>query len=655
MIHNHHPGYLTWQDFEDNQATLEANCTHRGARPPREGLALCQGIILCGSCGRPMTTRYHRGGRAAYECSASRADQQATPTCRSIAAHTVDDAVTRRLLAALSPEQISLALAAAGEVTGRHARAHRAAELAVERVRYDADRAERAFHRVEPENRLVASTLEARWETRLAAVAEAETALDTVRQTRPPLPEPDRHRAKIEIRWHTAAIDLITQLGPERTDDELAADLTAAGLRTGKGHPFDVPAVRWARHTYRVRAMSWSRWTTRKSALRISSRYAISMEPTWSSPIGLIPTCCASLTTTVSPSSSPKNNERSWTMRAVRYSAPKTFEVVDVEMAPLVAGHARLKVLTLGVCGTDQHIHNGGFGVRFPMTPGHEFIGEVTEVHQDEITQIATGDRVACDNVVTCGACQMCRDGRPGLCENLQAYGLTHPGGAADFVDVPISSCVSVGALPLETAVLAEPTACVVHGLDVLQLKAGADVLVVGAGPTGQLLAQLLGSGGASRITVAAPTQSKLEVARMHGAHEVVRTNRQDFSAGIPQLRNIAPDGFDVVVDATGAGAVLEHCLPLVRAGGTFMVYGMAEEDVTIRISPFEVFRRELTIKGAFSQTNCVARSVKLLQGGRVKADGIVTHTFLLTAYDEALDALRDPDCLKAVVVPGEA
>lgn len=311
VIHNHHPGYITWQDFEDHQAKLEANCTHRGARPPREGLALRQGIILCGSCGRPMTTRYHRGGRAAYECSASRADQQATPTCRSIAAHTVDDAVTRRLLAALSPEQINLALAAADEVTDRHTRAHRAAELAVERARYDADRAERAFHRVEPENRLVARTLETRWEARLAAVTEAETALETVRRARPPLPEPaalqalaadlpglwhapdtddrdrkrllrtliadvtllpetDRHQARVGIRWHTgatdqisldrgtrtptAAIELITRLGPQRTDDDLAADLAAAGLRTGKGHPFDVPAVRWARHAHHVRA-----------------------------------------------------------------------------------------------------------------------------------------------------------------------------------------------------------------------------------------------------------------------------------------------------------------------------------------------------------------------------------------------------------------
>ncbi|WP_316768488.1 recombinase family protein [Streptomyces sasae] len=312
VIHGHHDGYITWDDYLDNQARLEANCTHDGARPPREGLALCQGIMLCGSCGRPMTTRYHRGGRAAYECSASRADQQATATCRSIAADTVDDAVTERLLAALTPQQIALALAAADEVTGRHARSHRAAELALDRARYEADRAERAFTRVEPENRLVARTLETRWETKLAALAEAKQALEAVRQARPPLPEasslralgadlpllwrasdthdrdrkrllrtliadvtllpePDRHQARIGIRWHTgatdeitvlrgdlrtpaAAIELITRLGPTHTDAELVAELNTAGLSTGKKRPFDIKAVRWARHAYRVRA-----------------------------------------------------------------------------------------------------------------------------------------------------------------------------------------------------------------------------------------------------------------------------------------------------------------------------------------------------------------------------------------------------------------
>jgi hypothetical protein len=134
LIPQHHPGYITWDNYLCNKAKLAANRTNSGARPVREGHALCQGIINCGSCGRPMSTRYHRDGRGAYECH-SRKDQQATPTCRSISAHTVDDAVTQRLLAALNPEELVLAFAAADELTARRDRASRAAELAVERAR----------------------------------------------------------------------------------------------------------------------------------------------------------------------------------------------------------------------------------------------------------------------------------------------------------------------------------------------------------------------------------------------------------------------------------------------------------------------------------------------------------------------------------------
>src|SRR5918994_540447 len=187
VIHDHHPGYISWDDYLANGARLAANLTNAGARPPREGHALCQGIIGCGSCGRPMTPRYHRNGHAAYECSASRADQMATATCRSITAVTVDDAVAERLLDVLNPDEVALALAAADEVADRRVRHTRAAELAVERARYEAARAERAFDACEPENRLVARSLEARWETKLAALAEVQAALAATDQALPPL------------------------------------------------------------------------------------------------------------------------------------------------------------------------------------------------------------------------------------------------------------------------------------------------------------------------------------------------------------------------------------------------------------------------------------------------------------------------------------
>src|SRR5947209_4580420 len=164
LIHDHHEGYLSWAEYLANETKLAANRTNAGARPPREGSALCQGIITCGSCGKPMRTNYRSGQKPSYEGS-RRADRLTTPTCRSIAASAVDVAVADRLLQALDPAEIALALAAADDVTDRHQRISRAAELAVERARYEADRAERAFCQVEPENRLVARTLEARWET----------------------------------------------------------------------------------------------------------------------------------------------------------------------------------------------------------------------------------------------------------------------------------------------------------------------------------------------------------------------------------------------------------------------------------------------------------------------------------------------------------
>jgi DNA invertase Pin-like site-specific DNA recombinase len=316
LIKDHHEGYITWADYLANEARLAANRTNTGARPPREGCALCQGIIFCGSCGKPMRTNYHSDQRPSYECS-SRADRLTTPACRSVAAATVDDAVAGMLLGALTPGQVALALSAADEVAGRHQRVSRAAELAVERARYDADRAERAFCQVEPENRLVARSLEARWEDRLAALAEAEQSLDAARNSLPPLPsraeleklaadlpalwhspatsskdrkrllrtliaditllpETDRSKVRIGIRWHTGATDelctaraihpgtakrspspaveMIARLGPATPTAELAGQLNAAGLTTGHGRPFDVKAVQWIRHAYQIPA-----------------------------------------------------------------------------------------------------------------------------------------------------------------------------------------------------------------------------------------------------------------------------------------------------------------------------------------------------------------------------------------------------------------
>jgi DNA invertase Pin-like site-specific DNA recombinase len=195
-IPSHHPAYLSEEIFIANAQRLAANNTRGGARPPREGSAMLQGIVLCGGCGRPMATVYSFK-TPRYLCQSSHVDHLRRPGCGSIGAPVVDHAISERMLQAVAPNQLALALAAAEQVADRRVRNTRALELRVERARYDAYRAERAFHRCDPENRLVARSLEQRWEEKLHEVAAADESLRTA-QTTAPLPS----RTEVEALAH---------------------------------------------------------------------------------------------------------------------------------------------------------------------------------------------------------------------------------------------------------------------------------------------------------------------------------------------------------------------------------------------------------------------------------------------------------------------
>ena len=242
-----------------------------------------------------------------YECGHSRADHVATPLCGSVRADTIDAVAADALLAAVEPRPGRSGAGRRRQVSIRRQRSVRAAELAAERARYDADRAERAFLACEPENRLVARTLEARWETRLADLAIAEAALAAQHSAQPELPAPDqlaatvadlpalwadpatsdkdrkrllralladvtitpdgqdRTQILIGLRWKSgasqqiqvtrrenafqlrctdpAAIELARRIGPGLDNNALAAALNDARHRTGTGQPFDAVAA----------------------------------------------------------------------------------------------------------------------------------------------------------------------------------------------------------------------------------------------------------------------------------------------------------------------------------------------------------------------------------------------------------------------------
>ena len=144
-----------------------------------------------------------------------------------------------------------------------------------------------------------------------------------------------------------------------------------------------------------------------------------------------------------------------------------------------------------------------------------------------------------------------------------------------------------------------------------------------------------------------------MQLAKSFGVDRVVQVSRNDAAGTVATLGDMSPGGYDVVIDATGASSVVQQLLPLVKDNGTMLVYGMCDETDRVQWSPYDIFRRQLTVKGSFAQVNCFDRSLALLRSGRIMSDGLITHRFRLDQYGDALAAVQsDPTCLKAVVAP---
>jgi DNA invertase Pin-like site-specific DNA recombinase len=184
LVQQAHPGYISWEEFEANQERLQRNmtCHHQG--PARQGAALLQGLVLCGTCGRNMSTSYKRraGGRIdpIYTCNRAKLDYSA-PICTSIPGGEVDRMLSSVLLEQVTPLAMEAALSVQQEILKRAQEAEKLLHRQVERAQYDADLAKRRLMAVDPANRHVAQTLENDWNDKLAHLQQAKQEYETRR------------------------------------------------------------------------------------------------------------------------------------------------------------------------------------------------------------------------------------------------------------------------------------------------------------------------------------------------------------------------------------------------------------------------------------------------------------------------------------------
>ncbi|MCB9450604.1 MAG: zinc-dependent alcohol dehydrogenase family protein [Anaerolineaceae bacterium] len=330
-------------------------------------------------------------------------------------------------------------------------------------------------------------------------------------------------------------------------------------------------------------------------------------------------------------------------MKAAQIVRPLDGRVVSTPEPEISANDVLIQVHAAGICGTDLHIFKGEYEAMYPLTPGHEFSGEVVAVGTN-VTRFRVGDRVTADPNIPCNTCDYCQRNEPNQCRNLRAIGVTRNGAFAEYVAAPESVVFAIGDMSYSAAALIEPLACVVWGLKRVEVQPGDSALVLGAGPMGLLVAQSLKSAGAARVVVTDLIPWRLAMAEQLGAAATVVTDAGQDA----RLKSIAPDGFAIVVDATGIPAVLESTFRYVKPRGTIWVFGVTPVGTHVQFPAYEVFRRDLKIIGSFAVNRTFPQSIALIQSGTIQVEPLISHQLPLDDFVQGMVlAEKDPKRVK--------
>jgi L-iditol 2-dehydrogenase len=341
-------------------------------------------------------------------------------------------------------------------------------------------------------------------------------------------------------------------------------------------------------------------------------------------------------------------------MRAQVFHGPGDLRFEEVPVPAPGPGELLLRVEAALTCGTDVKTLRRGHPVMIPTVPtvfGHELAGTVAAVGAG-VRGWREGDRLVAANSAPCGACRLCRAGRPNLCEDLLfvngAYGeqIALPRRLVDRNVVAIGPKVSA-----TRAAFAEPLACAVQGIDRGRVEAGMTVAIFGHGPLGCLLA-LVAAQRKARVLLVGKSGWRLDRVRAAGFAECVDAREPGDVAERLRAR-AGGGGIQVAVDATGRPEVWELAIDAVGRGGTVVFFGGCAPGTEVRVDTRRAHYEELTLVGAFHHTpDLIRRAVDLLAAGTLVPDPLVTHEMGLAEVPRALNLMADGQALKVAINP---
>ena len=311
-------------------------------------------------------------------------------------------------------------------------------------------------------------------------------------------------------------------------------------------------------------------------------------------------------------------------MKAAVFYKKEDLKIEEIDIPTLRADDVLIKVRACGICGSDMHIFDGDEGAA--PTPsgtvlGHEFSGEVVAVGS-AVQSVRVGDRVAVDPNKLCNACKYCLGGIGHFCENMVGIGTTVHGGFAEYCAIPQSQVYPFGEkTSFEEAAMTEPLACCLHGIDMCDIEPGATVMVIGGGMIGLLMLQLAKIKGAARLIMIEPIAEKREHARRLGADLTIDPITEDVKM-ILEKNGISR--IHTVIECVGKTSTIEQAIDLAGKKSTVMMFGLTKPNDTVSIKPFEIFKKEITLRASFINPYTQKRALDLIENKKIDVSSMI-------------------------------
>ncbi len=345
------------------------------------------------------------------------------------------------------------------------------------------------------------------------------------------------------------------------------------------------------------------------------------------------------------------------TMKAV-FKQRREYDGTELKNVPIPKpgpNEVLVKVDRVSICGTDLHIYMWNDWAKnrihnVPQIMGHELAGTVVEIGEN-VTSVKEGDFVSAETHIPCGHCKQCKSGKMHICQNLKILGVDTNGAFAEYIVVPeVVVWKNDPSIPKEWASIQEPLGNAVFTV-LRNDVSGKSLIIFGDGPIGLLSAAVAIASGAAPVTLVGLSQYRLNIAKKLGVDYVIDAKEGNV---IEQGKKTTKgDGFDVVIEASGAEIALKQGLQLLTPGGRISLIGLFDGDVKLDLNDLVIFKAAsvygITGREMFKTWEKVSN---FLQNKRLNLDPIITHQFKLEDYQKGFELMEKKECGKIILVP---